>query len=671
MVIAASSRRAARKAVAAGLLRSLWRTHANQGVEEAECHGQAGSLLGSCLVKLVIALFDPSRIGDGGVGGLWRRRVSSADREDARMLAASDPEVPVRILRCSVENYRGFESVVVVPRGHVLLVGEPRSGRSDLLAALSKVFEVDLTSLDERDFFQSDISRDICIEVTVGDLGTELSQRFFDELEFWDSATQQVIPESDELGAVPVGAETVVRLAYRGRWDDVDERGDQAIYWPKRSDPTADNLRRVRREDRRAFPFNRLPGGRPLNLAPRGLLRSALSLTEADALAKALQEMRAGIDRLSGDLALALPVIAALVATIEVLRPYLETNSPAQDVVRFLPDEGSLSGLLRALSPALDLGDDVGFLPLSRHGSTTHAQVSMAEAIATSSHDRAIVTVDDFADSLDTASAQRLASLLRRACGQVWLSTRRAEIARSFEPAELIRLTRTEQPGRRNVHYGLAPTTRAQRVAARELHRQILPAMTARRVIVVEGQHDAGAYSALAERRDEMDGTPPPEAYGIRIIDGGASGGIDQVAHLADMCRSLGFRVVALVDYDRDEAEAASRLAALQAASDAVVRLPRGMAVEAAILDDVTDADIVAALGDVGATYRLPLPENWETLTGSDLRKEVRSALKSNNGLHVQFIDALPGALPKIGCTALATAIDCCRGVNATAFVQL
>lgn len=367
----------------------------------------------------------------------------------------------------------------------------------------------------------------------------------------------------------------------------------------------------------------------------------------------ALQEMREGIDRLSGDLALALPVIGALEATIEVLRPYLETDARAQDVVRFLPDEGSLSGLLRALTPALDLGDDVGFLPLSRHGSTTRAQVSMAEAIATSNHDRAIVTVGDFADSLDTASAQRLAGLLRRACGQVWLSTRRPEVARSSEPAELIRLTRTEQPGRRNVHNGSSPTTRAQRVAARELHRQILPAMTARRVIVVEGPHDAGAYSALAERREEMDGTLTPEAYGIRIIDGGAGGGIDQAARLAEMCRSLGFRVVSLVDYDRDELEAASRLAALQAASDAVVRLPRGMAVEAAILDGLTDADVVTALGDIVATYRLPLPDGWESLAGDDLRKEAISALKSNNGLHVPPLGdggrALPGRMSRAG----------------------
>lgn len=66
----------------------------------------------------------------------------------------------MRVLRCTVANFRGFESAEVVPRGHVVLVGEPRAGRSDLLAALSKVFEIDTSRVDEFDFHDSDITRE-------------------------------------------------------------------------------------------------------------------------------------------------------------------------------------------------------------------------------------------------------------------------------------------------------------------------------------------------------------------------------------------------------------------------------------------------------------------------------------------------------------------------------
>lgn len=67
----------------------------------------------------------------------------------------------MRIPHCTVKNFRGSEELDVLPRGHVLLVGEPRSGRSDLLAAVCKVFEGDQTRLDELDFHGRDLSRDI------------------------------------------------------------------------------------------------------------------------------------------------------------------------------------------------------------------------------------------------------------------------------------------------------------------------------------------------------------------------------------------------------------------------------------------------------------------------------------------------------------------------------
>jgi predicted ATP-dependent endonuclease of OLD family len=49
----------------------------------------------------------------------------------------------VRVLRCAVANFRGFERTEIVSRRNVLLVGEPRGGRSHLLATLGKVFEIE------------------------------------------------------------------------------------------------------------------------------------------------------------------------------------------------------------------------------------------------------------------------------------------------------------------------------------------------------------------------------------------------------------------------------------------------------------------------------------------------------------------------------------------------
>ncbi|MHB1251792.1 MAG: hypothetical protein ACYC0I_06665, partial [Acidimicrobiales bacterium] len=134
---------------------------------------------------------------------------------------------------------------------------------------------------------------------------------------------------------------------------------------------------------------------------------------------------------------------------------------------------------------------------------------------------------------------------------------------------------------------------------------------------------------------------------------------------------SLGFRVVALVDYDRDETAAAARLAALQLAANAVVRLPKGVAIEAAILDGLLDIAIVNALVDLNATHRLPLPAGWQSLTGGDLRTQAIQVLKSNNGLHAQFLDVLMPPLPVLAGRALQSAMECCLGLNTNVFVQL
>lgn len=47
----------------------------------------------------------------------------------------------MRIARVEIKRFRGFESFVLLPGRHLVVVGEPRAGRSDLIAALRRVLE--------------------------------------------------------------------------------------------------------------------------------------------------------------------------------------------------------------------------------------------------------------------------------------------------------------------------------------------------------------------------------------------------------------------------------------------------------------------------------------------------------------------------------------------------
>lgn len=577
----------------------------------------------------------------------------------------------MKLRRVQISQFRGFDSFELVPRGHVLAVGEPRAGRSDLLAAISKVFEIDATRVSEIDFHDQDLTQPIEVEVVVGDLGPDLTQQFLDRLDIWDLASETIVAAVEDPAQIPDSSELALRIGYHARWDAAEERAASTVYWVKGSDSTNDDFRRIARAEREMFPYRQVTQDRPLRLSSRASFRSIAARVDPDAVTTALDTMGAGVEALSAQLSKDPTITQAVESVIADLRSLLNVDAAVGDVLRYLPDDGSTSGLLRALQPALDLGDGAGHLQPERHGSTVTAQLATAEAMALAIGNGGVIAIDDFGDGLDTASARRLATLLRRNASQVWLTTRRPEVAASFDIEDLVRLTRSAGAPSRCAHQGGAPATRGERVAMRELHRQILPAMTARCLLIGEGPHDKAAYEALAERLDESGTLLPPDAHGARLIDAGSTdGGIDKVAHVARLGRDLGFRVVTLIDYDADEAQAATRLAAARATSDVVVRLPKGAAIEAALLD-VPDADAVAALTELNGSYMLPLATGWQTLTGADLRKEAARTLKSNNGLHAQFVGALPNAMPSLATTALTVALDCARGVRPDTFVQL
>jgi len=88
-------------------------------------------------------------------------------------------------------------------------------------------------------------------------------------------------------------------------------------------------------------------------------------------------------------------------------------------------------------------------------------------------------------------------------------------------------------------------------------------------------------------------------------------------------------------------------------------------------LDGLPDTEIIDALLDLNAEYPLALPSDWQSLTGAALKTAARETLRSNNGLHAQFIAALPTALPALAGAALDAAVEAARAVRVDALIQL
>ncbi len=575
----------------------------------------------------------------------------------------------MKVRRIRIRFFRGFSALELTPRGtHCLLVGEPGAGRSDVIEALSRVLTADSlrsSTPDEHDFHNRDLTQQPRVEVTLGSLGDVLEHTFLDRLELWDPIAGDVVAQLPDAAQMDIPRfETVVRICYRAMWSQAEDAATHVVYFSKTSDPTAEVFDRPTRAEREALPFVRLrPSTRALDLGAGRVFRRLVDSVPGDDLAAAMDSLHDALEQSADTFATSEQVQSAMAAILDPIRGGLARGGdPAGVSLGFTIEGGSLSGLLRALEPALRRPSDALRLPLERHGSSALTAVRVAQALPAAAVPGAVVAIDDFGEDLDAPATESLAAVLAKASNQVFLSTRRAAAAGAFESEDLVRLGRDAQWQRRAFTPRPAQT-RKERTMARHLALQLLPAMTARTLVIVEGPHDRAGYSALSRRLWRQGSHPLLADAAAVLIDAGdtsGSGGVGHVRNLSTMARDLGFRVVAVIDGDPGKRAAVEALQ-VQAAADAVVCLPKGFAVEMALLDGLDENDLRDAMVDTCTQHGVTFDD---TLSGDDLVNAAVAKMKKEQ-LHAQFVDALPaGLLPETGSRVIETITDAVCGTD-------
>ncbi|MFF5962761.1 hypothetical protein ACFY64_03235 [Streptomyces collinus] len=562
--------------------------------------------------------------------------------------------------RLLITDFRGWKSLDLRPRDHAVVAGVPRAGRSDVIEALARVLDPEaahssslsdlhqtapVEEVGEDQSSQSEAGSEAAspesaeplrastaeVEVTLSDLDPEIEQLVDGYLQPLDETG--MASEDDEADP---SAPQCVRLTYRLSYDHETEALESVVYYPARSNPETNQFLRVPAAVRRALPVITLNAGVPLQLRAGGSLRRYIEERDPKAAVAAFEVLRDAV----GEAVAALSKDPAITEAVDAVLAVGGTGKRLGDSpitagdIGFLAEDGSVSALLRTLRAALRL-DTAGPLALTNHGSTVTAILSMAEAMLLADVPGAVVLADDFGDQLDAATAEHLASLIRNRSGQAWLSTRRPEVARAFEPGEVVRLVR--HGGQRTYHQLPQVSDRKQLVAHRQLHTQLLPALTAPVVAVTEGPHDV-AVLGMANRRYPPHRLPL-SAYGVRLVAAGtgSDGGIDQVPQIADLAKQLGFRVIAVVDADKPSQQSADQLDKVKKSCDVLIQLPAKTAIERAITAGVRLAQLAAA-SSVLSVFGQPDP-----LATEATEQTVTSLCVTlhKKGLHEPFLDAL------------------------------
>ncbi len=582
------------------------------------------------------------------------------------------------IRHVSVSRFRGFNAFQAVLQRNAVLVGEPGAGRSDLLEAIARVLDPDTLRSrrgSELDFHDLDTSQEAHVEVTIADLGPTTTAAFTRYLEIWDFQADALIR------ALPPGQvrdadrhELAVRLGYR-LWLE-DDQIHEALYWPKFADPEAASYPPIRQVDRGQIPFllQRGLGTRPLDLAPRGEFRAVLAQQPAAAgFGAAVEAFLTAVEAGAATFAADPAVSSALEDVLQEVRQgrRLDETRAATDLVAFLPEGGSEPGLLRTLSAAATLDGSPPNLPTTRHGASLLASLrgGLLAAVAKRTPGT-IVAIEDLGGEIDPHLARHLAARLRSISGQLIASTRMASIVEAFSPDEVLRLHGIGSA--RSASAGEKPRTKPQRLASRYWARYLVPALHASAVVIVEGHTDRLGYRALADKALDLGLLGSFDAAGVAIIEAGTN---NQAPRLAEVARSLGLYTIVLLDNEAGRPLASDPIAQNAAAvSDGLVRLPPRMSLEQALVDGVTEAELIRVFQELdSALGGLNLEAGWERRAGRALSSYLARVMHNRTGaIHQIYVEALdPARLPPVAMRALEEALRLGRARVPSLPVQL
>ncbi len=555
----------------------------------------------------------------------------------------------VAVRRLSVSRFRGFEQWSTGFPEHAVLVGEPGAGRSDLIEILIRLLDPEYLRThrgEELDFWQLSIDEPATAEAVLGGLSDAQARALIGHWEWWDPAAETLITQSGALE--PVGLrdqERVVRIAYRLAARE-DGRFEERVYWPKSSNPDLDQFDPVRTAERAYLPFfwQRGLSTRPLDLAGRGELRDLVERQGGERFDEAVQRFVTEVSTASARFSEQERVKAALESVLAPLRDARRFKpDPAEQLVRFLPDGGSPSGLLRTLTAAITMEDGPDHLPAVRHGATVLGALRAGALIAAAeSNDGSIVAVDDFGGEFDPHLAADVARRLRAQSGQLILATRSPTVVDTFRIPEIVRVFRADT--QRRVARGSRGATKSERISAYFYAGRLTRALGASAVVVVDGVHDRLALESVERRATSAGTLQSLAAAGIAYVDAAGSG---ELAKVANAARQLGLYVVVLLDNDQSAGEppnAATIEAATQA--DVALRLPPRRKLEWLLVDGIGDTELLSAVKALTESMTdLRVPATWEALAGQELQRFVVKLLHDTKGsIHAAFVEALDDA---------------------------
>lgn len=471
----------------------------------------------------------------------------------------------MKLARLRIQNFRGIKEATLFFPDRAVLVGDNNVGKSTVFEAIDLALGPDRLSrrpkIDEHDFHLGDYltpveqpRREVRVEAVVTALNEEQQNQFGDEIEWWNTATNE-LQDAPVEGIDSPDVLASIRITFVGYYDleDDDFAGD--TYFARTLEDGGSPVPFTKKQKQ----FCGFLYLRSLRTASRALSLEHGSLLDIILRIKEIrpQMWEKTIGELNKFTVAADPEIgiSGVLKSIDTaLKKYVPREwgvSPHLKVSNLTREN-----LRKVISAFIATGEGAHAAPFYRQGTGTLNMLvlAMLSQIAEDKQN-VIFAMEEPETAIPPYAQKRIVHEVRKLSSQSIFSSHSPYILEEFGVEDISVLTRGEDGILKQAGINLPASVKPKRYR-QEFRTRFCEALLSRRVMVAEGATEAATMPAAARRLSELDPATYSsfEALGISTLDAGGDG---QIADLGKLYSGLGKTVYAVCDQQTPASQAA------------------------------------------------------------------------------------------------------------------
>ena len=474
----------------------------------------------------------------------------------------------MRISKVLIKNFRGIKSGEIMLPNYAVMVGDNNIGKSTVLEAIDLVLGPDRMRrkpvIDEHDFYAGDylgndkVPIEIFIEVTVVAINDEQQRHFKDNVEWWDTNTNNFVqnptPESIDLETVL----PAIRVCFKGNYDaeEDDFIGNTYFRLPVKDDGT---FVPFKTRDKRVCGFLYLrtlrTGSRALSLERGSLLDIILQLSEVkfDMWEETLEQIR-GINVADSPALEVSNILSEVQELLKSLVPSEWGTNPQMKVSDFTREHLRKTLNVFMSTGAKRMSGEDHIAPFKKQGTGTinTLVLSMLSFIADLKQN-VIFAMEEPEIAIPPHTQKRIINSVRNKSSQAIFTSHSPYVLEEFDPKEIVVLS-NENGDVKSCLAGFTANIKRKSYQL-EFRKRYCEALLASRILIVEGRTEYDAIPSVARYLNSLkpDKYSSLEALGIAIIDAETD---SQIMPIASLLKNLGKTTYAIFDKQEERQSA-------------------------------------------------------------------------------------------------------------------